>query len=522
MTTQSSPGQPEAQLLARSLFGLLAIATFISLIGGILLVIAPIGAGARLPLLGAYGLAFILMIAACGWFLRIPLEKLPLFTARVVRWTPRGNWASLTTLGIALLNVIAQAVITAVAPSISALLLPFGAWSLVLLSVLAIGNSSHLKQWWLRSQSRWAALGMGITFLLALGLLAIISRVVMENSGWLGALRGGNDPRQLIWYGGEVNHERSRAYWVELGQLSANWLPYTYSRIETHTGPLFTVDAAGLRGTVNVTEPSAGVPAVFFFGGSTMWGEGSRDAYTIPSQTAQFLSEAGLQAHVTNYGQVAYVTEQDLILFQRQLVLGRIPNVAVFYGGFNDLAAVYMSNYRAGLPHNEVNRIRDLRAGAVLRAGRPLLSYPEASLDELDFSLVAVPNATSEDIVTHYLGNLRLIRSIAEAYGIQPVFVWQPAPQFKPNLTDQEQYFIDENRRNWPDFDALYQDVDRLLRERAAAEGFEDILFLSDLFEDEAGYIFYDRIHIIEDGNTQVARAVTDALLPILSASESP
>jgi len=206
VTTPLSPGQPEAQLLARSLFGLLAIATFISLIGGILLVIAPVGAGARLPLLGAYGLAFILMIAACGWlmiaacgwFLRIPLEKLPLFTARVLRWTPRGNWASLTTLGIALLNVIAQAVITAVAPSISALLLPFGAWSLVLLSVLAIGNSSQLKQWWLRSQSRWAALGMGITFLLALGLLAIVSRVIMENSGLLGALRGGNDPRQLM------------------------------------------------------------------------------------------------------------------------------------------------------------------------------------------------------------------------------------------------------------------------------------------------------------------------------------
>ncbi len=520
MTTQPGLNSPEAHLLARSLFGLLAIATFISLIGGILLLLAPIGAGARLPLLGAYGLAFILMIAACAWLLRIPLEKLPLFTARVVRWTPRGIGAGIATLGIALLNVIAQAVITAVAPSIAAVLWALAAWSLVLVVVLAIGNSAPLKAWWLRSQSRWAALGMGVTALLLLVLLAVISRVVMENSGWLGALRGGNDPRQLIWYGDEINPERSRAYWVELGQLSANWLPYTYSRIEPHAGPLFTVDAAGLRGTVNVTEPSAAVPSVYFFGGSTMWGEGSRDAYTIPSQTAQFLYQAGSPAHITNYGQVAYVTEQDLILFQRQLVLGRIPDVAVFYGGFNDLAAVYMSNYRTGLPHNEVNRIRDLRAGAVLRADRPLLTYPDASLDELDFSLVGVSSATPEDVVTHYLGNLRLIRSIAEAYGIQVLFVWQPAPQFKPALTDQEQYFMDENRRNWPDFDALYRDVDQILRERAAAEGLEDLLFLSDLFADESGYIFYDRIHIIEDGNTQVARAITAALIPLLSAAD--
>jgi hypothetical protein len=89
-------------------------------------------------------------------------------------------------------------------------------------------------------------------------------------------------------------------------------------------------------------------------------------------------------------------------------------------------------------------------------------------------------------------------------------------------LTPQEQYFQDENRRNWPQFDALYRDVDQNLREHAAAEGLNDMLFLSDLFNDEAGYIFYDRIHIIEDGNTQVARAITDALIPLLSTAETP
>jgi hypothetical protein len=428
MIPSTTSNQPEAHLLARSLFGLLAIATFISLIGGILLVMAPIGTGARLPLLGVYGLTFVLMVGACVWLLRIPLEQLSLLAARWVQWIPRGMWAVIPVVGILLLNVIAQAVITSVAPSVSALLLPIGAWSLVFLSILGIGNSSRLKQWWIHSQARWAALGMGITFLVLVGLLAVVSRVVIENSGWLGAVRGGNDPRQLVWYGGEVNAERSRAYWVELGQLSANWLPYTYSRIEPHAGSLFTVGTEGRRGTVNVSEPDAGLPSVYFFGGSTMWGEGSRDAYTIPSQTARLLAEEGLQVHVANYGQVAYVTEQDMILFQRQLVLGRIPEVAVFYGGFNDLAAVYMSDYRAGLPHNEVNRIRDLRAGAILRAGRPLLSYPDASLDELDLSLVAVSDATPDEVVTHYLENVRLIRAIAEAYGIRVLFVWQPAP----------------------------------------------------------------------------------------------
>ncbi len=494
------------------------MATFVSLISGGLLLLSHVGAAARSQLLLAYAGFIMINFVICGLLLRVPLIGLPQVMERIVNLSPRGNAAAGVVLGIVIANIIAQAIISGVAPSISALLFPLAAWSLIIISILGIVNSKSIIHWKNRYQTQWTYIGIGVVLLGLLTGLFITVRIMLEDSGWLGTLRGQSDPRYLVWYGGEIDAERSQQYWAELGKLNANWLPYTYSRIQPHDGTLFTISSAGLRGTVNVTTTNAGYPELFFFGGSTMWGEGSRDAYTIPSQTAHLLTQAGYPVHATNYGQVAYVTEQDLILFQRQLVLGRVPDIAVFYGGFNDVAAVYMNNYRAGLPHNEVNRIRDLKAGATLRSGRPVLIPFLDQLDQIDLSLVAISNATPEDVVNHYLSNLRIIRSSAREYGCKTLFVWQPALMFKRNLTPQEKYFRDENNRAWPGFENLYAEVDWKLRQRAAHDGLDDLLFLSDLFAEETSYIFYDRVHVIEDGNERIAQAIALSLIALFES----
>jgi lysophospholipase L1-like esterase len=252
-----------------------------------------------------------------------------------------------------------------------------------------------------------------------------------------------------------------------------------------------------------------------------MWGEGSRDDYTIPSQVARLLNGSGTPVRASNYGQIAYVSTQDEILFERQLALGNVPDTAVFYGGFNDLASVYIHEGTAGLPHNEINRQRDLISGQILRDGRPLISQPGVNFSDLDFSLVAVADATPAQIVDLYLANLRLIRAAGREFGVETLFVWQPAILYKQQLTPQEQLFVDENRIAWAGFDELYQAVDEELRRRIATDGIEDILMLSDLFADESRYLFYDRVHVIEDANTLIAEAIAPALLPLLNAEEA-
>ena len=55
---------------------------------------------------------------------------------------------------------------------------------------------------------------------------------------------------------------------------------------------------------------------IFAFGGSTMWGEGSRDDYTIPSWLQRFIYQTPYRVRITNFGEDAYVStqESDLLL----------------------------------------------------------------------------------------------------------------------------------------------------------------------------------------------------------------
>src|SRR6202035_4072960 len=98
----------------------------------------------------------------------------------------------------------------------------------------------------------------------------------------------------------------------------------------------FNIGNQGLRVTVGA-KPLAGVQdhpiRIFMFGGSTMWGEGARDPYTIPSWLQGMLNASPRPVQVTNYGQDAYVNTQEMLALFEQLRKGNVPDIAIFYDG---------------------------------------------------------------------------------------------------------------------------------------------------------------------------------------------
>ncbi|OWY61156.1 hypothetical protein B7486_65300, partial [cyanobacterium TDX16] len=99
--------------------------------------------------------------------------------------------------------------------------------------------------------------------------------------------------------------------------------------------------------TINITdrervsyEPAAapGVEPlrVAFFGGSVMFGVGQRDEHTIPSTFARIAEEQGVPVEVHNYGYPAWVSWQEMQLFERRLAEGEDYDMVVFFDGFND------------------------------------------------------------------------------------------------------------------------------------------------------------------------------------------
>src|SRR5580704_13131667 len=104
---------------------------------------------------------------------------------------------------------------------------------------------------------------------------------------------------------------------AESSDAWVQWYPYAYWIGGPYRGRYFNIDGSGLRVTVagkNSRGSRPGAIRVFMFGGSTMWGEGARDAYTIPSWLQRQLDQTPSAVRVTNFGQDGYVSAQEMIL----------------------------------------------------------------------------------------------------------------------------------------------------------------------------------------------------------------
>ena len=405
-------------------------------------------------------------------------------------------------------NILATLLLRDIAPAITD---PFRillfCWTVAFLVLAVTLHLPTIRSLFARGRDPLALFGLTLGAILLLSLLVALSSRLIASSGIHARLRGSLDYRPLDFID-DGAAPSSPAFWAEQSVMRVRWLPYSYWTVAPFGGRYVNVDEAGRRHTPSHTaDPTAA--RIYFFGGSTLWGEGARDAYTIPAQAAQLLAEREVPAQVENYAQTGYVSWQDLLLYQAQLALGNIPDLAVFYQGFNDVYAAYLQG-AAGLTLRENQRVNDVELGRLLRSGQPALLPFEADISDYDWSLVASGGASAREIVDRWLQNRRLIRAAAAEYGSRVLFVWQPALFAKSKRSAAETRIFSEVERGQPGFISLYQEAVKLLRERVAVEAADDIALLTDLFSDVEQGIFFDRVHISEIGNRQVA----DALLP--------
>jgi lysophospholipase L1-like esterase len=506
----------EADLLQRSAFLLLLLGALVTLIAWLMLINTPASAARHVLYLGSVGALFIATLGGMVFILRAPLARLQQVTGFVTRLFGHPTLALALTLVIMVAIAFLVPIFSVRFPNLVVFNVLLISWGALAIALLAICNAGVLAAALASTSRVWVTLGVGFTLLSLLALIFVAAIALMSRAEIL--TRAPSTHAELVFYGNEVNPELSQAYWTEFETQRPQWLSYTSTRVKPSQGQFITVDSAGRRGTASFVGETEDAPDVFFFGGSTVWGEGARDAYTIPSQVAQLLAEASQPIRAVNFGQIGYISTQDLILFQRQLALGKIPDVAVFYQGNNEISSVFTNGNSAGLPANELNRIRDLMAGTLLRENRPVLRQLDADLRDIDLSLVGIPNATPAQIVDMYLENVRQARLLAEGYGVPTLFIWQPALIYKQNLTAVEQQAIEESNGRTPGYEALYRAVDEDLRRRLESGEATDILMLTDLFALDSRYLFVDRVHVTEDANATIAQAILPALLPLLDA----
>src|SRR5262249_32202886 len=168
----------------------------------------------------------------------------------------------------------------------------------------------------------------------------------------------------------------AKQYWDEYAALDTEWHSYVYWRHRANTGRFITVDERGLRTTWNPHEcsgPQGSATRIFVFGGSAIWGVGSRDEHTIPSLLSRALTgHRPFPICVTNFGEVGYVMTQEVLTLVLELERGSRPDIVIFLDGYNDAFAAFQSG-KAGSPQNEFKRqetftTRDRPSLALLKA----------------------------------------------------------------------------------------------------------------------------------------------------------
>lgn len=498
--------------LARSLFGFALFAWILMLVTWCLLAVSPMSPDAgyariRLVIIIGFGAAVLLGFGLMVWIFRQDGAGLLRLADRMARVLGNRWLALILMFGLAEANLLAFILLGDIAPAVTnPMKFLLACWTLVFGGVLMTVHWPSLTSGYRGARHVWAGIGIvAASAVILMGLFIFNSRLA-DATGIVGRLRGSFDYRRLEFIDDGAAPTAQR-FWAEQGQTTVRWLPYTYWTVKPFEGEFINVDRQGIRHTPLYADESAA--RVYFFGGSTLWGEGARDAYTIPGQTAKLLAEAGHPAVALNYGQTGYVSTQDLILFQAQLALVRAPTIAVFYQGFNDVYSAYTQRW-SGIPYQENQRVSDAEAGRLLRRGQPILRLSDGGIRGYDWSLVGKADAGADAIADRWFANRRLAQALADEYGVRVLFVWQPALFAKQKLVGAEAGILAELE---PNFVALYREVDRIVRQRAASEGDEDVMVLSDLFGDSERELFYDRVHITEIGNSLVAQAIQDRIV---------
>ncbi len=332
----------------------------------------------------------------------------------------------------------------------------------------------------------------------------------------------------------------AEAYWREFAaSAKMRWEPYTYWRRQPFHGRYINVGAAGLRASWTPPDTAQAL-TLWFFGGSTLWGTGARDAHTIPSEVArQLTARLGRPVRAVNFGESGYVSGQEVVALQRALVAGERPDAVVFYDGVNDTFSAFQSG-TAGLPSNEANRVeefsffRDAGAGAYFARGLHALAF-NAGLGQIAFALTArrreaararqqaarYPPARLDALaaatVRVYGAQLALARALAAADSFAVYAYWQPSAFTKAILTPYERATLDPDRYVAP---LLARTTAHLRASSLVRSGL--VRDLSALFDTTRAPRYLDFCHLGEAGNAEVAAAIATDLAPRLAAPILP
>lgn len=301
--------------------------------------------------------------------------------------------------------------------------------------------------------------------------------------------------------------------------------PYRGHWAQPSKAEFVTVDSLGRRVTIQPASWRGAPRKVFLLGGSAMWGVTARDSFSIPSQTAAALEALGVApVEVVDLAQQAYNSTQELNTLSVELAQGRVPVVAVFFDGYNDIATAWKYG-EPGHSYGDEAIDRQIERGTrgfweeIGGLGRhsTMLNRIGGAL-----GIITTPppvRGGAAQICGPVAGYYRRVVTLAEGiaathrfrigYFLQPVHVssQKPPTRWEQSLPKQRSLA------------ACMSSIDSAMVDRRGRTFFS----LVDLFDRDTVTVFVDEnAHITEAANRKVAERIAATIAPWLADSSGP
>lgn len=331
-------------------------------------------------------------------------------------------------------------------------------------------NESKLEDRELFKKIKKYYLNSAIILLHTLVVFVVINILIYIGMGITG-LSDGSGKKNLVIerYGKDLKKVYPDLSWKEVGQLlDETWArgkfiyePYTQFKERPRKGKYVNVSEDGFRVSKNQGPWPLNKSEfnVFVFGGSTTFGYGLPDNQTLASDLQEKLTNRkGRKVKVYNFARGHYFSTQERILFEKLLVSGAKPDVAIFIDGLNDFTHAgqkgarftkeltkFISKESAGTP-KLIKALPINRLIKVARNSRKKSRNKKISPEKAGKIIERHREEKQSEIsaaVDRYLGNKRMIKAIADAYDVSSIFVWQPVPMYKYNL--ENHFFLTKN-----------------------------------------------------------------------------
>lgn len=253
---------------------------------------------------------------------------------------------------------------------------------------------------------------------------------------------------------------------------------------------------------------------IFLFGGSTAYNVGVPQDDTIASHLQEATKEkAGKPVRVYNFGCPLFFSSPEGVLFERLIVAGHRPDLAIFLDGLNEyfhvqdepgfsaqLGALFESS--TSVPYHLRFLVDRL---PVVQVFRECFCRDDGKGDRENQQEWGRKDVL-ESIQTRYLNNLKNIEAVACANGVKTLFVWQPVPHYKYKGYHPFQLagFGHHTRSQF----GYRMMADYVLQQPMPAS----FLWLADMQEGLSGMLYVDLVHYSGRMSKEIATRIAAAL----------